>query len=65
MDPMFDNVEFREDISGSEDLFPGNRDRQDNYYLVETSASESGDNVVYGNRNYLMLLNQYHEVIKN
>jgi hypothetical protein len=65
INPMFDNVEFKEFMNETEDLFLMDLDRQTNINLVDQRFEEAGDvNVVFGNRNNLMYIQQYHEVYK-
>lgn len=63
--PLFDNIEFKEEMVGTEDLFLQDLERQANIHSVDYTESECQYNSVYGNRNNLMFIQQYHEVYKN
>lgn len=66
--PLFDNVEFKEEIEDSGDLFLTDLERQENIFKVDKTLSETdsyGENVSFGNRNYLMFIQQYHEEYKS
>lgn len=66
--PLFDNVEFREETEDTEDLFLADFERQENIMFVDKTLSETdpnlGGNATFGNRNYLMFIQNYHEVYK-
>lgn len=64
--PIFDNIEFKEQIDDTEELFQMDLERQQSIASSNlTYAETSNDNAVYGNRNYLMFIQQYHEVFNN
>ena len=54
--PIFDNIEFKEEIQDTEDLFQDDLERQKNIYSVNETFQESDINTVYGSRNYLMFI---------
>lgn len=55
--PIFDNIEFREEIAETEDLFQKDLERQLSISASKlTYAETDDDNAVYGNRNYLMFI---------
>jgi len=65
INPLFDNIEFKEFMDDTGDLFLTDLERQDNITQVDSTYEESnGNNLVYGNRNNLMFIQQYHEVYK-
>ena len=65
INPLFDNIEFKEFMDDTGDLFLTDLDRQDNITLVDSTYEEcNGTNLVYGNRNNLMFVHQYHDVYK-
>ena len=65
INPLFDNIEFKEYMDDTEDLFVTDLERQDNIAYVDSTFEESGgDNLAFGNRNNLMFIQQYHEVYK-
>jgi hypothetical protein len=64
--PIFDNIEFKEEIEDTEDLFQTDLERQQSILSSNlTYAETENDNTAYGNRNYLMFIQQYHDVFKN
>jgi len=64
--PIFDNIEFKEQIDDTDELFQMDLERQQSIATSSlTFAETDNDNTVYGNRNYLMFIQQYHEVFKN
>ena len=64
--PIFDNIEFKEEIEDTEDLFQTDLERQHSILSSNlTYAETENDNTAYGNRNYLMFIQQYHDVFKN
>ena len=65
INPLFDNIEFKEFLDRTEDLFLMDQERQDNIGFVDASYEQvENQNVVFGNRNSLMFIQQYHEVYK-
>jgi|LauGreDrversion4_2_1035121.scaffolds.fasta_scaffold86427_6 hypothetical protein len=56
MNPLFDNIQFKEDVGNSEDIFVTDRERQQSSYTIERTAQEIGEHLIYGNRNFLMML---------
>ena len=64
--PIFDNIEFREEIADTEDLFQKDLERQQCITATNLMYAETdNDNAVYGHRNFLMFIQQFHEVFKN
>jgi hypothetical protein len=65
INPLFDNIEFKEFMDDTGDLFLTDLERQDNITQVDSTYEESnGNNLVYGTRNNLLFIHQYHEVYK-
>ena len=64
INPMFDNIEFKELINDCEDLFDSNLDREFNMQHLDSTFVECENNVAFGNRNNLMLIQNYHEIYK-
>ena len=57
INPLFDNIEFKEFMDETDDLFLMDLDRQDNITVVDANYEEAENvNVVFGNRNNLMLI---------
>jgi hypothetical protein len=57
INPLFDNIEFKEFMDETEDLFLMDMDRQENITCVDTTYEEAGNhNLAFGNRNNLMLI---------
>lgn len=62
---VFDNIEFKEFMDDTGDLFLTDLERQDNITLMDSTYDEcNGTNIAFGNRNNLMFIQQYHEVYK-
>lgn len=65
MNPLFDNIEYREEISNTEDLFLQDYERQSCLHALDHFYDEEHMSATYGNRNYLMLISQYYEDLKS
>ena len=57
INPLFDNIEFKEFMNETEDLFLMDLERQENITNVDSTFEEADNqNVIFGNRNNLMLI---------
>ena len=55
--PVFDNIEFREFMDKTEDLFLTDLERQEYIHYVDSKFDADNDvNVIFGNRNNLMII---------